>query len=82
MNLKLESLTLNLEQYGEEKGQYKGFVRFVGQYGAMEVRLDSKLSQGCLEVCADALVVHSKQVAQSMTSAVIEHASPKALTAE
>ena len=76
MNLRLRSLSVRLEEWGDNKGKYTGTVSFVGQTGSMDIVLGSELSEQCLRLCGDALVAHAKETAQNMTTAVIENQTP------
>jgi hypothetical protein len=72
MKLVLHSLNISLDTYGENKGEYKGTVNFVGQYSSIEIRLDPKLSKDVLEACKDSLLEYSKKMAENLNANILE----------
>lgn len=72
--LRLENLSIDICDYGPEKGKYTGKARFKGQYGGIDIVLAPSVSQNILRLCADALVENSKAVAETLSAQVIEQA--------
>ena len=74
--MQLERLSLRLSTYGADIGKYTGTASFRNQYGEINLLLTSELSNRILQVCAEELVAASKETAQNMTAAILEHKTP------
>lgn len=72
--LRLDSLSINLMDYGPDKGKYIGKACFKGQYGGIDIALSPSISQNILRLCAYALVENSRAVAETLSAQVIEQA--------
>lgn len=70
--MRLESLRITLDEYGEHKGKYTGKACFKGQYGGSEIILSPSVSQAVLRLCAEALLENTREMANNMTAEVIE----------
>jgi len=68
----LQSLTLRVEEWGENKGKYSGTVSFLGESGVTQLNINAKISQAILSACAEALVESAKEVADNMTAETID----------
>ncbi len=77
--MRLERLSISLETYGPNIGQYTGTVKFHNQYGDVTVALDSGMSKEVLAICAGALVANAKELATKLTASVIENAGVQVL---
>jgi len=71
-NMKLEQLALTYCTYGVNNGKYTGAAKFENQYGSIELTLSPEMSAQILQICAEALVANSREVAANLTAAVIE----------
>jgi len=70
--MRLESLSISRVGYGEDEGVYTGTARFHGNHGEVALRLTRDLSQIILKACAEELVKASKDVAELLTTEVLE----------
>jgi hypothetical protein len=79
--VRLESLSVAYQDYGPQKGTYRGEIKFVGEYGSTQIRLDAQLSAELIKLCAASLVRQTKETADVMANEIIEQAQPAALSA-
>ena len=69
----LKKLEIELQGYGEFKGQYIGTARFNGEQGSVALNLTPEHCQRIFKVCADSIVEVAKDAAHNLTCSVIEH---------
>lgn len=68
----LKELKIELIEWGQNKGQYKGEISFVSKQGEVTTYLDPEQIQKLLPVVADAVVSSAKEVANILTSQVLD----------
>jgi len=68
----LKKLEIELQEWGENKGQYKGEISFVSANGQVTTFLNAQQIQKLLPVVADAVVASAKEVANILTSQVLD----------
>ena len=71
MNLK--KLDIRRKEYGIDEGLLVGVIIFDNQHSEITLRLDSEAINKIFAVCADQLIETSKEAANKLTCAVIEH---------
>lgn len=71
--MQLDSISIRLMSYGSNEGKYEGSVRFTGTYGAVEIRLDEKLSQEVLQLCSDSLVRQARETGKLIAGSILEN---------
>lgn len=77
--MKLESLRISLQDYGVNKGRYVGQCAFKNEMGGVDIVLHPDVSDTILKLCADALVQNTREMAQTMTTQIIEQSGVPAL---
>lgn len=78
----LKTLYIAKEEYGPDKGKYKGEATFSSVSGEVKVRLGQEASHAMIRIVAEQLVEETKAVASLMTSQVIESATLPQLEAD
>ena len=73
MNIK--ELRIARQEYGEDKGKLMGQLKVDSQEGAITINLTHEHAQKVIAMCADSLVVVSKEVANEMTAELLEQSS-------
>ena len=72
--MELNFLRMSKEEWGANKGKVMGTIEFKGAIGKIELVLSDEDCREILRLCASRLVAQSKEIATSMTAAVIENA--------
>ena len=67
----LKKLEIELSTYGEFKGQYRGEARFENENGKVTVVLKEQHCDAIFNLCADAIVQSSKEVANAMIKPIL-----------
>ena len=70
--LVLQTLNINMQTYGENKGQYIGTAKFQCDEGTVEVRIGHGHAHRILEICSDAIIRQAEKVADAMIAPLIE----------
>lgn len=70
--MRLTSLHVARVEYGSDKGELHGRVKFTGDVGNIEINLDARLSARIVTICAEAIVEASQATAALMAEDVIE----------
>lgn len=74
--MKLTGIEMRREQYGEDKGKFKGHLTFNDDYqNRIQLVLDEEKCQAILILVADQLVKQTQQIAGDMTARIIEQAT-------
>ena len=68
----LESLNIDLEKYGKDKGKYLGTIAFTSETGKLAIKLTPEHCHQIFEICAEALIDQAKRASQIMTTQIIE----------
>lgn len=68
----LNKLNIELQQWGENKGQYKGEVSFLSKQGEVMVHLSPEHINKILPIVADAMIASTKEVANLLTGQIID----------
>jgi len=68
----LQKLEVEIERWGENKGKYKGVVKFSDERGEVSLLLSPEHIEQMFRVCAGAIIETSKRCAEDMTCKVIE----------
>lgn len=68
--MKLKKLEIELEEWGANKGQYKGNVEFIGDSGSISLALPAELSLEFLKFASDALVRVSERANASLSESI------------
>jgi serine kinase of HPr protein (carbohydrate metabolism regulator) len=81
--MKLKSLEIELQKWGENEGKYLSTIKYEGEKGEIKMLLDSKIS-GALLVCIGETITSfaaeaSKQVESSIIQSLGEAKQGKAL---
>lgn len=64
---KLKELRIRrLSSYQDETEPLEAAVKFDGQYGSTELRLNERLSQKILELCADEIAASAAEIADNL----------------
>lgn len=71
--MKLISLKIELQRWGDDVGKHKGEVVFGGERGTVALQLDQYHCDRIFEVCAHGLISVAREAAENMTCTVIEH---------
>lgn len=69
----LISMTIELERWGANKGQYTGSAMFSGDAGSVTLNLNKHHIEQIFQVCADGIIDTAKAAARHLTVSVIEH---------
>ena len=67
----LQKLEIELKQYGEFKGQYRGAAKFANENGESTVVLLPEHCDAIFNLCADAIVQQSAAVAKAMVMPIL-----------
>jgi hypothetical protein len=70
----LRYLNVTVCDYGPDKGTYSGEVKFAGEHGTVNVKLDHALSAEVLKLCAESMTRATKELADNLTAEVFEQA--------
>ena len=62
--MRLVKLEIELVQYGEDKGQYKGVARFDGSTGSIALKLNQHHCEQMFLTCAEGIVDVAKAAAK------------------
>lgn len=68
----LQELKIEIERWGENKGQYKGAAKFGDERGEVSLNLSSDHIDQIFRVCADGIIATAKRAASDMTANIIE----------
>lgn len=68
----LDKLEIERERWGNNKGKFKGAVRFSNATKSIELALPHDMSQRILKECGLALVDAAKELAEDLTADCIE----------
>jgi len=68
----LDKLTIERDLYGIGKGKLKGEVRFSSVNGTIYLKINEDHVQKILDMCADALLETTREMADVMRSDIIE----------
>ncbi len=71
MQLRMVHLARN--NYGDDKGLLKGSVEVTTLAGEIKLHLDEEKAEKILALIADQLVENTQEIAQSITSSIINH---------
>ncbi|CAB5212860.1 hypothetical protein UFOVP191_36 [uncultured Caudovirales phage] len=67
----LQKLEIELKTYGQYKGQYRGAAKFANEMGETTVVLLPEHCDAILNLCADAILKKSSEVAQAMITPIL-----------
>lgn len=70
--MKLTDLKIELNRWGDDKGQYKGTAVFEGGNGEVRLKLTPEMVDKIFLIAADAIIDQAREAARAMTSQVIE----------
>ena len=70
--MRLENLSVRRERFGVYADQLRGTVKFSSEASTVEIVLGEELSQRIVQLCAEAIVEASHNVASLLVSDVIE----------
>ncbi|HXS04867.1 MAG TPA: hypothetical protein VN731_10350 [Rhodanobacter sp.] len=70
----LQELKIEIERWGENKGQYKGAAKFGDERGEVSLNLSSEHIDQIFSVCANGIIETAKRAASDMTCKIIEQA--------
>lgn len=68
----LQELKIEIERWGENKGQYKGAAKFGDERGEVSLNLSTEHIDQIFRVCADGIIATAKRAANDMTANIIE----------
>lgn len=71
--MNLVKLEIERIKYGENEGQFTGFIKFDNELGEVAISLTEKRCEDLFRVCADGIVETAKEAATELTCTVIEH---------
>jgi hypothetical protein len=79
----LQELKIEVERWGDNKGQYKGAAKFGDERGEVSLNLSPEHIDQIFHVCADGIIATAKRAAADMTVNIIEQAAlPEAAAPE
>jgi len=67
----LQKIEIELQKYGEHKGQYRGAAKFANESGETTVVLLPEHCDAIFNLCADAIVQKSAEVAKAMIAPIM-----------
>jgi hypothetical protein len=67
----LQKLEVSLQTYGEHKGQYRGAAKFANEHGETTVILLPEHCDAIFNLCADAIIKRSSEVANAMVAPIL-----------
>jgi hypothetical protein len=70
--MKLVSLKIELERYGDRRGQYTGSATFQGETGTVSLNLNEQHLDQIFATCADSIIDTARSAAKHMTMRLIE----------
>lgn len=70
--MKLKSLYIHENYYGEDIGKYTGTIKFKGNNGDITLNLTSELSNALLAVVSEQVIASVKIVAEKLTIEAIQ----------
>ncbi len=74
--MRLNKISIERRQsYEKNPGQLEGEVEFGSETGVITLRLTPKHVEQIINICADSIVAVSKEVAQELTSEIIEQSN-------
>lgn len=68
----LEKLEIERQQWGTDKGKFKGSIRFANDKSRIEMALTHDVSERLLKVVGESLVDSAKELAGELTADCIE----------
>ena len=71
--MKLEKLSIELQRYGPEKGQYMGEAVFTGETGKVGLKLNKHHCDEIFRVCGESMIDVARAAARMLTAEVIEN---------
>lgn len=75
----LTKLTIELKDYGPDKGKHTGSAVFSGGTGTVMLKLNQDHIDEIFRTCADSIIETSRAAARHLTMSVIEHAESKVI---
>ena len=69
----LQKLSIELNNYGENKGKHTGSATFSGKAGTVTLNLNQDHIDEIFRTCADSIIETSQAAARHLTHRVIEH---------
>lgn len=70
--MKLKELKIELQQWGENKGQYEAEIEYEGDKGKVKLLLDSKVSEALLLVIGPVITKFAHQSALVLEEAIVK----------
>jgi hypothetical protein len=71
--MKLIKLDIELQRWGEQKGQYVGAAKFEGSAGAVTLNLNAHHCEQIFKVCAEGIIDVAKASARMVLNEAIAH---------
>ncbi len=69
----LKRLVIDLQEWGDDKGKYTGYVSFSDSDGEIKLNLTPEHCDKIFLICVDGVLSTAKEAAEKLTCAVIEH---------
>jgi len=73
--MRLSKLHIEREEWGSNKGQLRGKVKFQGEIGEIDIILSNEHIDQIFHVCADALTTTAQEAGSLMTSALLDQSA-------
>lgn len=75
--MKLNTLYITRTNYGSDAGKLSGEIAFIGEVGKVNLVLSDEHCRRMLEICAEAIVASTKEVAEELTREALTIDQPK-----
>ena len=77
MPIVLDKLSIDRINYGDNRGQYAGRIKFTGPKGDVALKLSDSQIKRIFSMCADSLVEATTEVATALKSEIITQSKEK-----
>lgn len=68
--MKLTSLEIKLERWGEHAGKYTGVANFDGDHGTLGIRMSPEIAGSFLALAGDLLIAHVEVAGKSLQTSI------------
>ena len=70
--MRLKSMEIKREDWGENKGKFIGSIRYTGEHANIDLKLNDEQIQSIFAIVADRMIEVSKEAAKELTCDIIE----------
>ena len=68
--MKMQSLEIERERWGDDKGLYIGTVKFTGEKGSICIKMSSQVTESFLALAGDLLIAHVEVAGKDLQNSI------------